>query len=90
MHRYFAPCKRIQDSLGFWTSCHGFQIPVTEFRILCQWNLDSKAQDSEFHKQNFPGFRFKIAPCKVIWVPELEKFRLVESGILEFGIWNSA
>ena len=42
---------------------------------------DSKAQDSEFHKQNFPGFRFKIAPCKVIWVPELEKFRLVESGI---------
>ena len=51
---------------------------------------DSKAQDSEFHKQNFLGLRFKIAPCKVNWVPELEKFRLVESRILEFGNWNSA
>ena len=34
--------KGIQDSLGFWIPRHEFQIPVTGFQILCQWNLDSE------------------------------------------------
>ena len=32
----------------------------------------------------------RIAPCKVIWIPESMKFLLVESGILGIGIQNSA
>ena len=35
-----APRKGIQDSLGFW-------IPGTEFRFLCQWDLDSGFQSLE-------------------------------------------
>ena len=30
-----APCKEIQDGLGFWLPHHRFQIPGTRFRILC-------------------------------------------------------
>ena len=37
----FTPCKRIQDSLGFWIPKRGFRIPGTGNRILFQWNLDS-------------------------------------------------
>ena len=40
----------IQGSLGFWIPRHGFQIPGTEFQILCQWNLDSR------HFQLLVGF----------------------------------
>ena len=29
----FAPCKGIQDGLGFWIPCCGFRIPGTGFRI---------------------------------------------------------
>ena len=35
-----APRKGIQDSLGFW-------IPGTEFRFLCEWDLDSGFQSLE-------------------------------------------
>ena len=38
----FAPCKGIQDSLGFWIPCCGFRIPGTGFRIPAQWIPDSK------------------------------------------------
>ena len=31
-----------------------------------------------------------LAPCKGIWIQELVKFLLVESGTLGFGIWNTA
>ena len=31
-----------------------------------------------------------LAPCKGIWIPELVKFLLVESGTLGFGIRNTA
>jgi len=36
-----APCKAIQDGLGFWIPRHGFRIPETGFWILCQLNWDS-------------------------------------------------
>ena len=73
--RQVAPCKEIQDTLGFWFPRHGYRILGAKFRILCQVNLDSgfqsllgfriffscipdsKAQDSRFHKQKFPGSR---------------------------------
>ena len=38
----FAPCKGIQDGLGFWIPCCGFRIPGTGFRIPAQWIPDSK------------------------------------------------
>ena len=34
-----------QNSLGFWTPCCEFQIPGTEFQIVCQWNLDSRSKN---------------------------------------------
>ena len=41
---FFATCKGIQVSPGFWIPRHGFRIPVTGFWILCQWNLDPRFQ----------------------------------------------
>ena len=41
-HWKIAPCKGIQDSLGFWIPRHDFQIPVTGFRIIFQWIPDSR------------------------------------------------
>ena len=48
----------IQDSLRFWIAFHGFRIPIVS-RIPDPLSciLDSKAQDSGFHEQNFPEFR---------------------------------
>ena len=49
---HIAPCKEIQDSLGFW-------IPLfIGIRDSLSCIADSKAQDSGFHEQNF--FRFRI------------------------------
>ena len=53
-----APCEGIQDSLGFWIPCRGFQSPITGFRIPIVSGIldfygcipDSKAQDSGFRK----------------------------------------
>ena len=39
---FFAPCKGIQDILGFWIPRCGFWIPGTGFRIPAQWIPDSK------------------------------------------------
>ena len=36
-----APCKIIQECLGFWIPPHGFRIPGTELQILCQCYLES-------------------------------------------------
>ena len=57
----FAPCKYkgIQDSLGFWIPRHGFRIPGTGFRILCQWKLD-------FGFQSLVGFRIPEATISQI------------------------
>ena len=37
-----APCKGIQNILGFWIPRCGFRIPGTGFRIPAQWIPDSK------------------------------------------------
>ena len=55
-----ASCKVIQDSLGFWIPRHGFRIPATGFRVLCQWNLDSRYQ-------SLVGFQI---PGAVFWIPK--------------------
>ena len=39
---YVAPCKGIQESLGFWIPHCGFRIPGTGFRIPAQWIPDSQ------------------------------------------------
>ena len=55
---HITPCKEIQDSLGFW-------IPlVTGIPDSLSCIADSKAQDSGFHKQNFPGFRIPLHRAK--------------------------
>ena len=56
----FAPCKGIQGSLGFWLPYHGFRIPGIEFRILCQWSLNSGFQ-------SLVGFQI---PWAVFWIPK--------------------
>ena len=66
---FHAPCKRIQETLGFWIPLCGLRIPGTWFQSLSVESLflngipyflhcipDSKAQDSGFRKQKFPGF----------------------------------
>ena len=40
----FTPCKRIQDSLGFWILHYGLRIPASGFRILYEWKVDSGFQ----------------------------------------------
>ena len=79
-----APRYRIQDSLGFWIPFHLFYsgFRVLDFSLF-QWNLDSrchslvgylisildsKALDSGFHRNNFPGFR--ILQAKIFQTPE--------------------
>ena len=64
--QYLAPCKVIQDSLGFWIPGTawmadslsvglGFWILiVSEIPESLSWVPSSKAQDSRFHKQKFP------------------------------------
>ena len=66
--QYFAPCKVIQDSLGFWSPGTawiadslsvglGFWIPiVSEIPKSLSWVPSSKAHDSGFNKQpRIPG-----------------------------------
>ena len=63
-----APRKGIQDSLGFW-------IPGTEFRFLCQWDLDSGFQSWE-------GFRITWA---VFQIPK-SRIRIAQPKFLIFRI----
>ena len=77
VHEFF-PCKKIQDSLEFWTSRRGFRIPGTEFQSLLVklrfWIPivigipDSKFQGFGFHWQNFPECR--ITRAKMSRIPE--------------------
>ena len=48
----------MQDSLGFWIPRCGFLIPGIEFRIPCQWNLDSGFQ-------SLAGFRISWAEFRI-------------------------
>ena len=75
----FAPCKGIQDSLGFWIPRRGFWIPDSNYRIpdLFQLNLDSGFQ-------SLVGFR---TPWAVFRVP---RPRIPDSTCENFpdsGIW---
>ena len=60
---HLSPCKGIQDSLGFWIPNRilgiGFQIFFSGTWIPDSYSCipDSKAQDSGFHMQKFPGCR---------------------------------
>ena len=63
----FAPCKVVQESLGF-------RIPRCGFRILCLWMTDSTSLDSGFHNQQ-PGFWITIMvgfriPLAGFWIPK--------------------
>ena len=65
---FVAPCKGIQDSLGFWIPDHrllslelGFRIPVVSGipdSLICI--ADYKVQDSGFQKQKYPGCRIPL------------------------------
>ena len=63
---FLAPCKVVQESLGF-------RIPSCGFGIPCLWILDSMSVDSGFHKQQ-PGFwitimvGFRIPQTKITWI----------------------
>ena len=61
-HHSFAPCKGIQDSLGFWIPCCGFRIPGTGFRIPAQWIPDSKKRWIPFFSglMIFFALRFRV------------------------------
>ena len=89
----FAPCKGIQDSLGFWIPRHGFRIPGTGYRIFFSGTWipvvsgipdslgcipDSKAQDSGFHRQTFP--RFRIPHAKISKIPDYTSKNFQDSG----------
>ena len=79
VHDFF-PCKKLQDSLGFWTPRRGFRIPGTGFQSLSVklrfWILivsgipDSKFQYFGFHRQNFPECRITRAKISRILEPE--------------------
>ena len=61
----FAPCKGIQDSLGFWIPCCGFRIPSTGFRIQAQWIPDSKKSWIPFFS---PGFNTFLRTSFSCWI----------------------
>ena len=51
----------------------GFRIPIASGILNpLSWITDSKAQESEFHEQKFPGSR----------IPQAKISQLVESGLL--------
>jgi len=78
--RFLAPCKGIQDSLGM-DSRYWITVFVSGFWILgsnCLWDsgfleLYSKAQDSGFHKQNFPGFQIPQSLIPESGFPHMER-----------------
>ena len=91
------PCKEIQDSLGFWIPRRRFRIQIilhlysvdVGFRIPDFYSCipDSKAQDSGFYKQKFPGFPhmgrfFYIFLVKVLQVRKHTPISFPEVAIL--------
>ena len=59
----------MQDSLGFWIPHRGLRIPIVRgIPDSLSYIRDSKAKDSGFHKQNFPGFR--IPQVNISQIPE--------------------
>ena len=90
---FIAPCKGVQDSLGFWIPSCGFRIPDSRFQISLSLSvefaviLDSNRQwDSGFHEPNYPGFW--ISQAKISGIPESgfpymgRYLRLRQTGII--------
>ena len=78
-----APCKVIQESLGF-------RIPRCGFRIPCLWIPDFKAVDSGFHNQQpgfwitiMVGFRIPLAGFRIPkpWIPDSTDQIYLDSGL---------
>ena len=75
-----APCKGIQDSLGFWIPDSlskelGFRIPmVSAIPVSLSCIMDSKIQDSTFHRIKFRKFQ----------IPEPNILRIPESGFTSY------
>ena len=96
----FAPCKGIQDSLGFWIPCCGFRIPGTGFRIPAQWIPDSKNSWITFFfrfEMLFFALRFRVR-ILLYWKTLLEGitslfslsiYKVTERNVLQFrkGLW---
>lgn len=55
-HLDVTPCKENQESIGFW-------IPLSGFRILCQWNLDSELQS--FARFRIPWAEFRTPKPRI-------------------------
>ena len=75
MQNMFYMYKIIQESLRFWIPCCEFQLKDSRFLVSVTWILDSlssildsKAQDSRFHKKKIP--RFWIPWAKISWILE--------------------
>ena len=67
--------------LKFWIPRHGFWIPGTGFRILCQWELNSGFQIPGFPitRHEFPGFRIQQNKFPRFWIPQAKFSRIPES-----------
>ena len=81
-----APCKGIQDGLGFWIPRR--RIPDSRYLSLCQWNLDSGflALYSGFQS---PGFRIPQAKLFRIPIPQAKISQIQESGFPFTGLHQS-
>ena len=81
-----APCKGIQDTLGFWIPRRGFRIPITGFQIFFSgtWIPDSNCQwDSGFLLlySGFQGPGFRIPQTKISKIPDSKCKNFPDSGI---------
>ena len=79
---HVAPCKVIQESLGFRLPCCGFRIP-------CLWIPDSTFMDFRFHNQEpgfwitiMVGFRIPLAGFRIpkLWIPYSTEQNYLDSG----------
>ena len=73
--KFLAPCKGIQDILGFWTPHRGFRIPGTKLQIFFSgtWIPDSNWQWDYGFLQLCSGFHrpgFQIPHAKISRIPE--------------------
>ena len=83
---FFAPCKGIQDTLGFWIPRRGFRIPFTGFQIFLggTWIPDSNCYwDSGFLHlySGFQGPGFRIPQAKISKIPNSKCKNFPDSGI---------
>ena len=81
-----APCKGIQDTLGFWIPRRGLRIPITGFQIFFSrtWIPDSNCQwDSGFLHlySGFQGPGFRIPQAKISKIPDSKCKNFPDSGI---------